>query len=105
MRYWSSDVYSSDLRNVAIDLSAVSQDATVRQTQVGAGFTAPSITGDIRFGSGNDLLSIADGTVTGNVTFGGGSDTLSLSGDAVQTGKVTFGSGADKMTQIGRAHV
>lgn len=90
-------------RNVAIDLSAGNQGATVRQTQVAAGFAAPAITGDIRFGSGNDLLSIADGSLTGDVIFGGGSDTLALSGDAMQTGKVTFGSAADTMTLAGSA--
>ncbi|MCT2398454.1 autotransporter outer membrane beta-barrel domain-containing protein [Novosphingobium mangrovi (ex Huang et al. 2023)] len=88
-------------RNVAIDLSAATQDLTVRQTQVASGYDAPSISGDVRLGSGNDLLAIADGSLTGDVTFGGGDDRLALSGDAVQTGKVTFGGGADTMTLEG----
>ncbi len=85
-------------RNVAIDLSASTGGVTVKQTQVASGFDAPSITGNVQLGSGNDLLDIADGTLTGDVTFGGGSDKLSLSGDAVQNGSVTFGAASDTMT-------
>lgn len=86
---------------VAIDLSVNTGGATVKQTQVGSGITAPSIVGAVRFGSGNDLFDVADGTVKGNVTFGGGANTLKLSGDAVQTGNVTFGAGADTMSLAG----
>jgi hypothetical protein len=88
-------------KNVAIDLSNATGSVTVKQTQVGAGFAAPSIVGDIRLGGGNDLVDIADGTMTGNVAFGGGNNTLALSGKAVQTGNVTFGSGSDTMTLAG----
>ncbi|TDW63436.1 uncharacterized protein with beta-barrel porin domain [Novosphingobium sp. PhB55] len=88
-------------RNIAIDLSRATGSVTVKQTQVGAGFTAPSIVGDILLGGGNDVVDIADGTVTGNVAFGSGNNTLSLSGDAVQTGNVTFGAGSDSMTLAG----
>lgn len=88
-------------RNIAIDLSANTTGVTVRQTQVGAGITAPSIAGDVRFGSGSDTLDIADGTVKGTVNFGGGNNTLKLSGDAVQTGRVVFGGGADAVTLAG----
>jgi hypothetical protein len=88
-------------RNIAIDLSAASQGVTIRQLQVGAGFEAPTITGDVLLGQGNDVLSLADGKLTGNVSFGGGNNTLALSGDAVQAGRVTFGAGADKVTMEG----
>lgn len=88
-------------RNVAIDLSNAAGGATIRQTVVGSGFTAPSITGDIKLGGGNDLLDLADGTLTGNVAFGGGSNTLALSGDAAQVGAIGFGAGADTMTLAG----
>ena len=81
-------------RNVAIDLSARTGDSTIRQTVVGAGISAPSITGDIRFGSGSDLLEIADGKVAGNVSFGAGINRLSLSGDALFSGNADFGGGA-----------
>ena len=88
-------------RNIAIDLTAATGDVTVKQTQVGSGFAAPAITGDVRLGGGNDLFDVADGTVTGDVSFGGGNDTLALSGDAAQTGKVTFAAGIDSMTLAG----
>ncbi len=85
-------------RNVAIDLSARSGDSVIRQTVVGAGIAAPSITGDIRFGSGNDLLELADGSMTGNVAFGGGTNRLAMSGDAIFSGTADFGGGAGVLT-------
>ena len=88
-------------RNVAIDLAANATGATVRQTAVAAGVTAPSIAGDIRFGSGNDVLEVADGTVTGNTGFGAGANRLTLSGDARYTGNVTFGGDADAVSLAG----
>lgn len=88
-------------RNVAIDLTANATGATVRQTAVASGKTAPSIKGDVRFGAGDDVFQIADGTVSGNVTFGAGSNELALSGDAKQTGTVTFGGGVDTMSLAG----
>lgn len=88
-------------RNVAIDLSAATGGVTVKQTVVGSGFAAPSITGDVKLGGGNDTLELADGTLTGNVFFGGGANTHALSGDAVQTGSVSFGAGIDTVTLAG----
>lgn len=90
-------------RNVAIDLSANANGATVRQTEVASGKDAPSIKGDVRFGAGDDVFEIADGTVSGNVTFGAGSNELALSGDAKQTGTVTFAGGDDTMSLVGSA--
>lgn len=90
-------------RNVAIDLSARTADAVVRQTVVAAGVTAPSITGDIRFGGGSDLLDLADGTMTGNVSFGGGTNRLALSGKAAMTGTADFGGGQGSLTLAGTA--
>ncbi len=96
-----ADVTST--RNVAIDLSARTGDSIIRQTLVAAGVTAPSITGAIRFGSGNDLLDLADGSLTGNVSFGGGTNRLQLSGDAVLSGNADFGGGAGFLTLAGTA--
>jgi hypothetical protein len=92
-------------RNIAIDLSANSSGATVRQTQVAAGVTAPSIVGDVRFGAGNDLFELADGTVKGDVYFGGGSNALNLSGDAAQAGRVVFGSANDVLSLAGTSRL
>jgi hypothetical protein len=88
-------------RNIAIDLSGSTANLTIKQTQVAAGITAPSIVGDVRLGSGNDVLDLADGTLAGNVTFGGGNNTLSLSGDATQAGSVSFGAGNDTVSLAG----
>ena len=79
---------------VAIDLSANSGGATVRQLAVAASLPAPVINGQIKFGSGSDTLDIADGTLNGDVSFGGGSNSLLLSGDAAMTGSADFGGGA-----------
>lgn len=88
-------------RNIAIDLRANNGGATVRQTAVTAGVTAPSISGDILFGAGNDLLDIADGKVTGTSRFGNGDNRLTLSGDGVYSGTSVFGAGNDIMTLAG----
>ncbi len=88
-------------RNIAIDLSANTLGATVKQTQVASGVTAPSITGDVRFGSGNDLFDVADGTVKGDAFFGAGNNTMKLSGDAVHTGRAVFGAGTDILSLAG----
>jgi hypothetical protein len=97
----ASGATATSTRNVAIDLSANAGGATVKQTAVASGFAAPSITGDIKFGTGNDTLDVADGTLTGNVTFGAGDNDLLLSGDAMAKGKLTFGAGADAITTSG----
>jgi hypothetical protein len=88
-------------RNIAIDLSNAIGGATIRQTAVASGVTAPSIVGDVRLGARNDVLDLADGTLAGNVSFGGGANTLTLSGDAAQTGAVGFGAGNDTMSLAG----
>jgi len=91
---------SSD-RNVAIDLSANAAGATVKQTAVASGVTAPSIVGDVRFGGGNDVFDIADGSVKGNSFFGAGNNKLALSGDATYAGNARFGGGDDTLTLAG----
>lgn len=90
-------------RNVAIDLSANATGARIGQTVVATGVTAPSITGDVRFGGGNDVFDIADGTMTGDTSFGAGANQLLLSGDAAYAGKAIFGAGNDIVTVGGTA--
>ncbi|HEY6815173.1 MAG TPA: autotransporter domain-containing protein, partial [Croceibacterium sp.] len=87
------------VRNVAIDLSANSSGATVRQI---AGGTA-SIVGRVLFGSGNDVFDVSAGAVTGDVSFGAGNNTYSLAGGAVHQGKATFGAGTDALGIAGAA--
>ena len=88
-------------RNVAIDLSANTSGATIKQTAVAATFAAPVISGDILLGSGSDTIDVADGKLTGNVSFGGGNNRFALSGDAVAAGTLSFGAGADTLTTDG----
>ena len=78
----------------AIDLSANVAGATIRQLAAAAGKPAPLISGQIKFGSGNDVLDVRDGAVNGNVNFGGGSNSLLMSGDAVMNGNADFAGGA-----------
>lgn len=97
----ASGALASSDRNIAIDLSANGGGATVKQTAVASGVTAPSITGDVRFGTGNDIFDIADGSVKGNSYFGAGDNRLALSGDATYAGNARFGSGNDTMALTG----
>ena len=97
----ASGALATSNRNIAIDLSANAGGATVRQTAVAAGITGPSIIGDVRFGAGNDVFDVADGTVSGNAIFGAGTNQLKLSGDAVYGGNASFGSGNDNMALAG----
>ncbi|MCG6116318.1 MAG: autotransporter domain-containing protein, partial [Mesorhizobium sp.] len=87
---------------IAIDLAANTTGATVRQSA--ASPTAkPSITGDVRFGSGSDLLEVSAGSVTGAMRFGAGSNRLAASGEALITGDASFGSGADTVQLAGKS--
>lgn len=86
----------------AIDLSANTSGAIVRQTAASAN-ARPSIAGDIRLGAGNDLVELSAGTVTGALRFGGGANRLIASGDSAITGNATFGSGADTVQLAGKA--
>lgn len=90
-------------RNVAIDLSARSSDSIVRQTVVSPSVAAPTISGDIRLGSGNDLVDLRDGGFAGNILFGAGTNALALSGDAVMVGNADFGGGAGTLNIAGTA--
>ncbi len=99
----ASGALATSDRNVAIDLSANTAGATVRQTTVSTGITAPAIIGDVRFGGGNDLFDLTDGTMKGSTRFGGGDDRLSLSGDAAYDGAAIFGNGDDVMALAGTA--
>lgn len=75
----------------AIDLRANTAGATVRQLAAPTGKPAPSITGNILLGSGNDLLDIQAGSLNGDIDFGGGSDTFALG--AIFRGKLVHAAG------------
>ena len=99
----SGTIAASGASAIAIDLSANTSGAIVRQTEVEQGATPPAINGGILFGTGNDRLEIADGAVSGATSFGAGDDTLSLAGDAAYRGNVAFGAGADHMILAGQS--
>ncbi|WCT71856.1 autotransporter outer membrane beta-barrel domain-containing protein [Sphingomonas naphthae] len=86
---------------IAIDLSANNAGATVAQTVVASGVAAPSISGDVLFGSGNDTLDLADGGMTGTTRFGAGANRLALSGDTTYAGAAQFGAGNDTLAMTG----
>lgn len=77
---------------IAIDLSANTTGATVRQALVNSTDT-PAIGGDVLFGSGADRLELLAGTFAGNMTFGGGADTLILDGGATAAGRISDSDG------------
>jgi outer membrane autotransporter protein len=70
---------------VAIDLSANTMGAVVRQTKT-SNTATPAIVGDLRFGSGADQLLLSGGTLTGAVSFGAGADVMRLDGGASYAG-------------------
>ena len=61
-------------KTIAIDLSANTAGATVRQAKFDTADT-PAIGGDVLFGSGDDRLELLAGTLAGTMSFGAGADT------------------------------
>ena len=74
-------------KTIAIDLSANTTGATVRQRKFDTA-DAPQIGGDVLFGSGNDRLELTAGTLAGTMSFGAGADALSITGGATATGRI-----------------
>lgn len=91
--------------NIAIDLSANSSGITLTQAAASSTATAPTITGDIRLGSGNDALTVSAGLITGDVSLGAGNDSITLSGSSSLTGDVSFGTGTNSLTLADTAAV
>lgn len=79
-------------RAVAIDLSANTTGATVRQAKV-ADADAPTITGDVLFGAGADRLELLAGKFTGALEFGAGADALTIDGAAQAGGRLSDSDG------------
>ncbi|WCP11876.1 hypothetical protein sphantq_00271 [Sphingobium sp. AntQ-1] len=91
--------------NIAIDLSANGSGVTVTQALASSTATAPSIIGDIRMGSGNDVLTVSAGAITGDLSLGAGNDSVSLSGTSSLTGDIAFGAGNANLTLADAAAV
>lgn len=79
-------------KTIAIDLSANTAGATVRQAKVNTA-DAPAIGGDLLFGSGNDRLELLAGTFAGTMSFGAGADSLVLDGGATAAGRISDSDG------------
>lgn len=91
--------------NVAIDLSANDSGVTLGQSLASETASAPSIIGDVRLGSGSDVMTVSAGTVTGDIAMGAGDDSLSLSGSASHSGNVVFGAGTGTLDLADKASV
>jgi hypothetical protein len=74
---------------IALDLSANTTGVHVIQTDPSAGVTPPSITGEVRTGSGGDRLEFLAGTVTGDISLGAGANALTVDGGASVKGGLT----------------
>lgn len=79
---------------VAIDLSANTIGTTIRQYRAAdaADDHVEEIIGEVRLGSGDDVLQIESGVVTGDIAFGDGADQLMITGGIV-TGGLTDSDG------------
>lgn len=91
--------------NVAIDLSANGSGVTLSQALASATGTAPSITGDIRLGAGNDVLAVSAGSITGDLAMGAGNDSVAFSGASSLTGDIAFGMGSATLSLAGSANM
>lgn len=80
-------------RTIAVDVSANTTGVHLAQAQKTGSTAAPSIKGDILFGSGADRMEVLAGTVTGDVAFGAGANALTLDGGAAMTGRLTADGG------------
>lgn len=82
----------------AIDVSANSSGFSYTQSLASEGAVAPSLSGAILTGSGNDSIAASAGTISSAATLGGGNNQVALSGTAAWTGSIVFGSGADSLS-------
>lgn len=92
---------------VAVDLSANTSGATIRQFGVvdeeselpdadedGVPDSAePAIRGAIRLGSGDDAVLVENGSITGDIAFGAGQDRLAISGGGTVVGAISDADG------------
>jgi len=77
----------------AIDARGMTNGLAITQSApAGEDDPAPAITGDIRFGSGADTLTVTAGRIDGNIHFGAGADSLVLR-NAEMNGAINSGDG------------
>lgn len=78
---------------VAIDDSANTAGFTLWSYQSPGVATAPSITGAVKLGAGNDTVDVEAGALTGDLSLGAGANTLTVNGGATVTGALTADGG------------
>jgi len=96
----NSDILGEQNTNfnlIAIDVSFNTTGFTLNQTvftnpDTGTD-TAPTITGDILLGSGDDLINITGGTINSRIDFGAGADRLLISGGSSVIGSLVDSDG------------
>ncbi|SCW91254.1 Uncharacterized conserved protein, contains a C-terminal beta-barrel porin domain [Sphingobium faniae] len=91
--------------NIAIDFSANTSGVTIGQSLASETASAPSIIGDVRLGSGHDVMTVSAGTITGDIAMGAGDDSLALSGTASHSGNIAFGAGTGTLSLADKASV
>lgn len=77
---------------VAIDLSANTTGAVIRQTKA-TDTSKPGIVGDVLLGSGDDRVEVLGGALTGAISFGAGADALVLDKGAAMAGAISDSDG------------
>ena len=79
---------------VALDTSSNSIGLTLNSTREATGtFSVPVIIGDIKLGSGNDIINLAGSNISGDIDFGAGTNSLTLNTvTTTQTTPVTVAS-------------
>jgi hypothetical protein len=87
--------------NIAIDLTANTSGVTLTQALASSTATAPQINGDIRLGSGSDVITVSAGSITGGISTGAGDDSVALSGSSSYSGALSFGAGTNSLSLAG----
>ncbi|MGY6533310.1 autotransporter outer membrane beta-barrel domain-containing protein [Glycocaulis sp.] len=83
----------ADPQLIAIDASALTSGLVIRQELAdGETPTAPSISGDILLGDGDDVIELLAGSINGNIAFGAGADQFIIR-NADFTGGIDSGDG------------
>jgi len=98
----STGVSETSFNLIALDVSANTSGFTLNQsraldTNPDDNITPndPIIFGDIRLGTGNDVVTSTAGQITGDIDFNQGNDTFALSDNSVYTGTITNQGGLD----------
>jgi len=102
--------YAMDLRGNTAGVTVTQTQAPIIPAMAATSTTAatsattpaaPSITGDVLFGSGNANLNLLAGTLVGAVSFGTGTNTFDLENGATMTGALTEASGGNLALTVG----